>query len=55
MGALTMSAACAELEHGAAAGDVSRACKRMPEIRMMFDVVTKAMTGLLPNTVSSDS
>jgi len=55
MGALTMSTACAELEHGAAAGDVSPACKRMPEIRMMFDVVTKAMTGLLPNTVSSDS
>jgi CheY-like chemotaxis protein len=48
MGALAMSNACAELEASAAAGDLSPTRKRMPEIRVMFDVVCKMMNGLLP-------
>jgi PAS domain S-box-containing protein len=48
MGALTMSNACAELEHGAGSGELSFTRQRMPEIRMMFDTVNKMMNGLLP-------
>jgi CheY-like chemotaxis protein/HPt (histidine-containing phosphotransfer) domain-containing protein len=48
MGALTMSKACAELERGAADGDLSPSRQRMPEIRKTFDVVCKLMNGLLP-------
>jgi CheY-like chemotaxis protein/HPt (histidine-containing phosphotransfer) domain-containing protein len=48
MGALTMSSACAELEHAAAAGDISPTRKRMPDIRKIFSEVNHSLTSLLP-------
>jgi CheY-like chemotaxis protein/HPt (histidine-containing phosphotransfer) domain-containing protein len=48
MGALSMSHACAELEHGASKGDLSPTGKRMPEIRKIFSEVNDRLTSLLP-------
>jgi PAS domain S-box-containing protein len=48
MGALTMSNACAELERGAGAGDLSPTGQRMPEIRKIFDELNDRLTSLLP-------
>ncbi len=46
MGALTIANACAELERGAAAGNLSATGERMPEIRKIFTDVHDRLTSL---------
>ena len=48
MGALSMSNACAELEHGASNGDLFPTGKSMPEIRKIFSEVNHRLTSILP-------